>query len=66
MREVELRVGLECVTLGVVKYWFRLYRCCLCYKLFIVLPVPYWKSLFGFKTLRLVFEGFALEFHFVW
>ena len=29
MKEVEQRVGQECLTLDVVKYWFRLSRRCL-------------------------------------
>ena len=66
MREVELQVGRECQTLDFVKYWFRLHGCCLWYKLYVILPAPYSKSLFSFKTFKLVYEGFALEFHFVW
>ena len=34
MREVEQRVGRECLTLDFVKYSFRLHGCCL-YKLYI-------------------------------
>ena len=42
MREVKLRLGQECLTLDFVKYWFRLYGCCLGLKLYIILPAPYW------------------------
>ena len=41
MREVELRVGRECLTLDFVKYCFRLHGCCLWYKLYIILPASY-------------------------
>ena len=42
MREVEQRVGRECLTLDCVWYWFSLHGCCLWYKLYIILPTPYW------------------------
>ena len=42
MREVELLVGWECLALDIVKYWFRLHGCWLWYKLYIILPSPYW------------------------
>ena len=42
MGEVEPRVGRECLTLDLVKYWFRLHGCFLWYKLYIILPAPYW------------------------
>ena len=38
MREVEQRVGRECLTLYFVKCWCRLYGICLWYKLYIILP----------------------------
>ena len=42
MREVELRLGQECLTLDCVKYWFRLHGCCSWYKLYIILPASSW------------------------
>ena len=42
MREEEQRVGRECLTLDFEKCWFRLYECCLWYKLYIILPTSLW------------------------
>ena len=68
MREVEQWVGRECLTLDFVKCWFRLYGCCLWYKLNITVfyQLHGGKVLFSFKTIRLVYKGFAVEFHFGW
>ena len=37
MGEEEQRVGRKCLTLDVVKCWFRLCGCCFWYKLYIIL-----------------------------
>ena len=66
MREVELHVGRERLTLYFVKYWFRLHECCFWHKLYIILQFHIGKVCSAFKTFRLVYEGFAQEFHFVW
>ena len=43
MRKVKERVGRECLTLDFVKFWFRLYGCCLWCKLYIIiLPTSNW------------------------
>ena len=64
-REVEQRVGWECLTLDFVKYWLRLHGCCLWYKLYIFFQLHI-GEVCSVRPVGWFMTRFALKFGFVW